>query len=66
MVSSGISVIEFASVYSEKTHPKNLMIMLIIITTNRLVNEKRDVGILNAFLKSTETRDELSTTFNPK
>ena len=35
MVSSGISVVAFASVYSEKTRLKKLMIMIIIIVTNK-------------------------------
>ena len=33
MICSGISVVAFASVYSEKTRLKKLMIMIIIITT---------------------------------
>ena len=39
MVFSGIRDVAFASVYSEKTRLKKLMIMIIIITI--LVNEKR-------------------------
>ena len=35
MVSSCISVVAFDSVYSEKTRLKKLMIMIIIITSNR-------------------------------
>ena len=35
MVSSGISDVAFSPVYSEKTHLKKLMIMIIIITSNR-------------------------------
>ena len=35
MVSSGISVVAFASVYSEKTRLKKLMIMIIIIIMNK-------------------------------
>ena len=45
LVSSGISDVAFASVYSEKTRQKKCLIMMIIITSNRkkhlLVNEKR-------------------------
>ena len=35
MVSSGISDVAFSSVYSEKTRLKKLMIVIIIITSNR-------------------------------
>ena len=69
MVSSGISDVVISSVHSEKTCLKKLitimmkiMMMMIII----LVNEKGDVGMVNASLKSTETGEELSTNCNPK
>ena len=53
MICSGISVVAFASVYSEKTRLKKLMIMIIIIITKKhlLVNEKGDVGMANRFSK---------------
>ena len=58
MVTSGISDAVITSVDSEKTCLKKLKKMMIVI----LVNEKKgDVGM---DLKSTETRDELSTTCN--
>ena len=45
MISSGISDVAIASVYSEKTRLKKLIMIIIIITSNRknhlLVNEKR-------------------------
>ena len=57
MVTSGISHIEFASVFLEKTRLKKCLIMIIMI-----INEKGDVGMAKCCSKSTETRDELSTT----
>ena len=62
-----LSDVVTASVNSEKTRMKKcMMIIIIIITSNRknhlLVNEKGDVGMANASPKSTETREELSTT----
>ena len=45
MVSSGLSDVAFASVYSEKTRLKKLMMIMIIVTSNRkknlLVTKKR-------------------------
>ena len=35
MLSSGISVVAFASVYSEKTRLKNLIMIIIIIITEK-------------------------------
>ena len=59
MVSSGISDVVTASVYSEKTCLKKLMMILLVTEKSLPVNEKEMKGWLNASLKSTETRDEL-------
>ena len=40
LVTSGISVVAFAAVYSEKTRPKKLMNMIIIIVTEKLFTSK--------------------------
>ena len=65
MVSRGISDVVIASVHSEKTRLKKLIMMILkMIIIN---NEKKEMwGWLNASLNSTETIEELSTTCNPK
>ena len=66
LVTSGISDTVFASVYSEKTCLKK-MIMTIITTTEKTFTStyliKGDVGMAESF---SERRDELSTTCNPE
>ena len=52
--------------HSEKTRLKKcMMIMIIIIITEKIFTKKGDVGMAKCFSKSTETRDELLTICNP-
>ena len=62
MISSCISDVAFTSVNSEKTSQKKLMIMIIIIITEKpftSIEKKEMLGWLNTSLKSTATSDEL-------
>ena len=53
MVSSGISGVAFASVYSEKTHLKKLMIIIIIIMNIIIMNKSQETTVFSGHQKLT-------------
>ena len=52
MVSSGISDVAFASVYSEKTHLKKLMMMMMMMI---IMNKSQEMAVFSGHQKLTST-----------
>ena len=57
MLSSGISVIAFASVYSEKTRLKNLIMIIIIIIIIISMNKSQELTVFPGRQKLTSAKN---------
>ena len=59
MVSSGISDVAFASVYSEKTHPNKLMMMkMIMILITIIMKKVQETTVFSKLTSAMKLRSE--------